>query len=84
MHHLFSDHPASVGETYTEHLAAASGFGFRMIAGGIACLLHGIFPFLFMRTGSDQIRLLHERMVTHRRKTVVTYEFNGELPDPQI
>jgi hypothetical protein len=55
-----------------------------MIIGGIACLLHGIFPFLFVRTGSDQIRLLHERMVTHRRKTVVTYEFNGELPDPQI
>lgn len=62
----FREHPASVGETYVEHLGMASSFGLRMIGGGIACMLHGAFPWLFVRTGSDQIRLLHERMVTHR------------------
>ena len=46
----------------------ASGFGLRMIAGGLACLVHGIFPFLFTRTGSEAIRELHARMVTHRRQ----------------
>ncbi|MEA3265085.1 MAG: DUF6356 family protein [Pseudomonadota bacterium] len=64
---LFTEHPASVDETYTEHLAMASGFGIRMILGGFACLLHGIFPFLFVKTGSAQIRSLHERMVENRR-----------------
>ena len=31
---LFTDHPASVGENYVEHLGMASGFGFRMVLGG--------------------------------------------------
>ncbi|ANU06394.1 DUF6356 family protein [Paraurantiacibacter namhicola] len=66
---IFTDHPASVGETYGQHLVHASGFGIRMIAGGIACLLHGIFPFLCVKTGSAQIVTLHDRMVTGRVKT---------------
>ena len=65
---LFTDHPASVGESYGEHLAMASGFGLRMILGGLACLIHGLLPFLFVRTGSLQIATLHERMVTKRNR----------------
>ncbi len=68
LHHLFNDHPATVGETYGEHLAAASGFGFRMILAGLACLVHGVLPFLFTRTGSTAIGELHTRMVTNRRR----------------
>lgn len=68
LHELFNDHPASVGESYAEHLAAASGFGWRMILAGLACLAHGLLPFLFTRTGSDAIRDLHTRMVTNRRR----------------
>ena len=64
----FTDHPASVGETYGEHLAQASGFGFRMVLGGLACILHGLLPFLFVKTGSKQIAVLHDRMVTNRTK----------------
>ena len=52
---LFTEHPASVGESYAEHLAMAGGFGLRMILGGCACLIHGLLPFLFVRTGSAQI-----------------------------
>lgn len=63
---LFTEHPASVDETYGEHLAMATGFGARMILGGLACLLHGVFPFLFVKTGSAQINTLHERMVRSR------------------
>lgn len=65
---LFTDHPASVGESYGEHLAMATGFGLRMILGGCACLIHGLLPFLFLRTGSKQISTLHETMVTNRRR----------------
>ena len=66
---LFTEHPASVGETYFQHLCAAGGFSARMMLGAVACLLHAIFPFAFRRTGSDCISLLHERMVTHRNNT---------------
>lgn len=64
----FTKHPADVGETYGEHLVHASGFGFRMILAGMACVLHGIFPFLFIKTGSKQITHLHDRMILNRSK----------------
>ena len=65
---LFTDHPASVGESYGEHLAMASGVGLRLILGGLACLIHGLLPFLFVRTGSGQIAALHDTMVANRRR----------------
>lgn len=65
---LFTDHPRSVGETYSEHLATACAFGARMIAAGSACMLHGFFPFLFVKTGSTTVRHLHDEMITHRSR----------------
>ncbi|WP_296678361.1 DUF6356 family protein [Novosphingobium sp.] len=65
---LFTDHPESVGESYGEHLAMASGFGLRMILGGLACMVHGLLPFLFVKTGSKQITTLHGVMVTNRQR----------------
>lgn len=65
---LFTHHPAAVGESYGEHLLAASGFGFRMLLGAIACLIHAVLPFLFVTTGSNMIRELNDRMVVNRRR----------------
>ena len=61
-----TDHLDSVGETYFQHMRVACGCGMRMVAGGIACLLHGLLPFLFTTAGTDQIRYLHRRMVENR------------------
>jgi hypothetical protein len=58
----FTAHPASVGETYAEHLVVAGSFGGRLLLAGLACLVHGLFPFLFVRTGSRTIADLHQRM----------------------
>ena len=66
----FTEHPASVGESYTEHMACAFSFGSSMLIGGVACLLHGLLPFLFKRSGSRRIETLHYRMVTHRDRRV--------------
>ena len=64
----FTEHPASVGESYVEHLKAASGFGVLMIASGLACLIHGLVPALFTRTGSQTVQRLHDRMIANRRQ----------------
>lgn len=65
----FTEHPASVGETYGEHFCVAGRFGAAMLLGGAACLVHAVLPFLFTRTGSGIITRLHERMVVNRRTT---------------
>lgn len=66
MNRLFTQHPQSVGETYVEHMGVAFGFGGRMVLAGLACLVHGLLPFLFVRTGSRTIAVLHDRMVANR------------------
>lgn len=68
----FTEHPASVGETYWEHMRSAAGFGASMLTGGVACLIHGLLPFLFLRTGSTTVSRLHQRMVVTRARQPAT------------
>jgi hypothetical protein len=55
MRNVFTEHPHSVGESYFQHLFFASQFGFRMVIGGLACLTHAVFPFVFKKTGSNYL-----------------------------
>ena len=64
----FTAHPASVGETYGEHLAVALYFARQLLAASAACLLHALFPFLFEKTASGILAQLYERMVLSRSK----------------
>ena len=66
----FTEHPASVGETYFGHMAQATGFGLRMIVAGLACVLHGLLPFLFATTGSDAMKALHDEMSARRNRAL--------------
>jgi len=68
---LFTRHPRTVGETYLEHMAVASSFGFRLFFASLACMVHAVLPFLFVKTGSEAITELHDRMVTHRHRQTV-------------
>jgi Family of unknown function (DUF6356) len=65
---LFIDHPASVDETYLQHFVSALKLGTKMAVAGVACMVHGLLPFVFVSLGSDTIRALHERMVVNRRQ----------------
>ena len=62
----FTDHPSSLNETYFQHMAMAFGFGGRMLVGALACFVHGLLPWTCLTRGSDTIRALHHRMVSHR------------------
>lgn len=65
---LFRDHPASVDETYLEHMGVAFSFGSRMFVASLACFIHGLVPGFFTKTGSNAVRGLYERMVTKRHR----------------
>jgi hypothetical protein len=66
MFKAFTQHPASVGETYLGHMATAFGFAATLAVASACCALHAIFPFAFKTAGSRRIRELYQRMVTHR------------------
>lgn len=64
---LFTAHPASVDETFLEHLWFALTFSFWLFAAAFAALIHAILPFLFEKTGSRIITKLYNRI--HSRGT---------------
>jgi hypothetical protein len=68
MQNWFKDHPASVGETYFQHMGSAFGFASRLFGVSVACFVHGVFPFLFTRTGSSAVKRLHEDMIAARQR----------------
>ena len=65
---LFTEHPASVGETYFEHLRAASSFSVSLFGAALCCAVHAVFPFLFEKTGSTMIERLYDRMCVNRSR----------------
>ena len=62
---LFTDHPATVGESYFGHMAFALRFaGLLSLAAG-AALVHALLPFLCKTTASRIVQGLAQR--THQR-----------------
>ena len=50
---LFRDHPREVGESYLEHAAAASAYGFRLLGAAGCAFVHALIPGLCKTTASD-------------------------------
>jgi hypothetical protein len=74
---LFTDHPASVGESYSEHFRVAAGFGWTMLLGAMGAFIHALVPALCQRTGSTAVRNLHARLTHDPRR-------DGKRPDFEI
>jgi hypothetical protein len=62
---LFRDHPASVDETYFEHMVFAGRFSAKLFLAGSMALVHALLPFLFEKSASGIVRQLYEK--THGR-----------------
>lgn len=74
---LFLDHPASVGESYSEHFRVASGFGWAMLVGAIGAFVHALVPGFCQRTGSSTVKRLHARLTADPQR-------EGKRPDFEI
>src|SRR5829696_9107361 len=59
---LFTSHPASVGETYGEHMRVALSFAGPLAKAAGAALVHAFLPFLFTTTASLTVKRLYDRM----------------------
>jgi hypothetical protein len=59
---LFLKHPRDVHQSYGEHFQGATRFGFHMVRAGVACMIHGLVPAFFTRTGSATVKRLYGEM----------------------
>jgi hypothetical protein len=65
---LFSDHPASVGQTYWQHFVSALSFAYSLSRAALAVSAHALFPCVFEKTASRIVSGLHQRMVAVRER----------------
>jgi hypothetical protein len=63
----FTEHPASVGETYGEHFRVASHFAKELVTAAMAAACHAILPSLFPSTASSKVRRLHAEITAGLR-----------------
>lgn len=66
--HHFTEHPKQTGESYLEHLWFTIRMTLRMVYTSIALFLHGVFPFIFVRTASTQMEKMYLIMLTRKPK----------------
>lgn len=59
---LFLDHPASVEESYVQHMRFAFGFAVWLFVAAGAALIHAIVPALCETTASRILKRLHGRI----------------------
>lgn len=64
----FTRHPASVGESYLEHMDSALGFAGPLFIAALCCLVHACLPFLFEKSASARVARLYDRMVLNRSR----------------
>lgn len=64
----FTEHPASVNESYCQHLRAASTFAYKLLVASMVCFIHAFLPFLFEKKGSQIVLDLHQSMLEKRIK----------------
>ena len=58
----FCDHPAEIGESYFVHWCSSMKMTARLAYATVALFIHGMFPFLFTRTASSQMREIYAIM----------------------
>lgn len=63
----FTEHPASVGETYGEHMRVSLGFARTLAVAAGAALVHAVVPSLCKKSASTRIRAMHDTISSGAR-----------------
>ena len=65
---FLTEHLHEINKSYFVHFKDAFYYGLRLLIGGLAAIIHAIFPFWFETTASDGIKELNDCMQERRKK----------------
>jgi len=71
----FTEHPATVDETYLEHMVVSAGISRQLFKAAMCAAIHALFPWRHCTTASTKIKELHE---------VVTTGARGDVPCDEV
>ena len=70
MSNIFTKHPKSVGESYSQHFLKSCSFSLLLLSLSLKAFIHAILPFLYVTSVSDKIMTLGESMKKRREKAL--------------
>ena len=76
MLNLFTKHPKEQGETYLQHMRAALKIVYVLKTLEFKCVVHAIFPFLYIDAVSGKIECL-KTMINRKKPGKELYETYG-------
>ncbi len=68
---IFTKHPSSVGENYSQHFLKALGYSFYSLYTSFIFFLHAFLPFLYKTKGSDRIKKLNSILQARRNRSTI-------------
>ena len=63
---MFTDHPRSLGMSWSGHAAGAVKIGAQLIGAGAACMVHAVVPGWFTETAGRTITGMYNHMMSRR------------------
>ena len=72
-------HLLEAGESYLEHMRFAVGVGLMLLAAGLACIIHGLFPGLCTKTASRTVDELKRLFVQRDALASALNQVSGAL-----
>jgi hypothetical protein len=79
----FTDHPASVDETYVEHFRVATHYSRELAGASLKALVHAFVPGMCCTSASEKIKQLHAEVTTgHRAELAEAARAQGEVNRP--
>ena len=78
---LFTTHPNEHDMSYPRHFVQAWWYALQTFCATLIFLVHGLFPFLFVKTGSNLVQNLSDHFTMLETAGVVCHESMGDLYD---
>lgn len=66
---LFTEHPRSVGMTWTSHGVGALQIGVRLVGAGCAAIIHAVVPGVFSDTAGRTVARIYDHIQQRKAKS---------------
>ena len=63
---MFLEHPRSLGMSWAGHGVGAVAIGARLVAAGLACIVHAVVPGVFTQTAGKTITSMYDHMAKRK------------------
>jgi hypothetical protein len=66
--YFYNRHLIEIGENYFAHFSFAAKSSIKLMIASFILIIHAILPFIFIKTGSNYVKKIHNQMQDRAKK----------------